>query len=221
MKSIKKLAVLIIPLYLFAGLLYAEIKHNGLTYGTIKSPITGKVWLDRNLGASQACTSFDDKACYGDYYQWGRAADGHEKTNSKVVSTQAKSSSNVGHGDFIKSPFSGERYDWAYEVDKDGSIREANWNPCPKGYKVPTSGELIAERYGIYNKDDAYNKLKLPLAGYRSSHLGSFNNQGSHGYLWSSSAKDFDAYYIDFDSSKVALYDNDRALGLSIRCIED
>ena len=49
------------------------ISHNGKSYGTVTSSYTGKVWLDRNLGASQVCTALDDTACYGDYYQWGRS----------------------------------------------------------------------------------------------------------------------------------------------------
>lgn len=31
-------------------------------YGTVVNPVTGKVWLDRNLGASQVATSSDDAA---------------------------------------------------------------------------------------------------------------------------------------------------------------
>jgi hypothetical protein len=59
-----------------------SITHNGTSYGTVKSPYTGKIWLDRNLGASQVCdrnNSFTDnndyvtsqQNCFGDYYQWG------------------------------------------------------------------------------------------------------------------------------------------------------
>jgi len=74
-----------------------EIIFNENTYKIVTSPITGKVWLDRNLGASMVCTqSRDDFAddasyvtsqenCFGDYYQWGRLADGHEKANSGSV----------------------------------------------------------------------------------------------------------------------------------------
>ena len=47
------------------------ITFKNFEYKVIISPITGKKWLDRNLGATQACTSSTDKACYGDYYQWG------------------------------------------------------------------------------------------------------------------------------------------------------
>lgn len=41
------------------------------SYGTVTSPYTGKVWMDRNLGATQAATGVNDVASYGDLYQWG------------------------------------------------------------------------------------------------------------------------------------------------------
>jgi hypothetical protein len=55
---------------------------DGLEYKLVLSPDTGRVWLDRNLGARQVCTSSTDAACYGDLYQWGRAKDGHESRTS-------------------------------------------------------------------------------------------------------------------------------------------
>ena len=44
---------------------------------------TGKVWMDRNLGAAQVATSATDEAAYGDLYQWGRPEDGHEKRTAR------------------------------------------------------------------------------------------------------------------------------------------
>lgn len=46
------------------------------------NPTTGHTWMDRNLGASRAATSSTDTEAYGDLYQWGRAADGHQKRTS-------------------------------------------------------------------------------------------------------------------------------------------
>jgi hypothetical protein len=58
------------------------------------------VWLDRNLGATQVATKVDDSAAYGDYYQWGRAKDGHQSSTSSGIN--AKSTDIVsGHGKFI------------------------------------------------------------------------------------------------------------------------
>jgi hypothetical protein len=54
----------------------------------VSSSKTGRVWLDRNLGATQVATSFDDSAAYGDLYQWGRAKDGHEdRTRNSTSAT--------------------------------------------------------------------------------------------------------------------------------------
>ena len=41
-----------------------------LAAGEILSP-TGKIWMDKNLGATQVATSSTDAASYGDLYQWG------------------------------------------------------------------------------------------------------------------------------------------------------
>ena len=49
-----------------------KISFKGLTYGLITSPNTGRVWLDRNLGATKVAESSTDSGAYGDYYQWGR-----------------------------------------------------------------------------------------------------------------------------------------------------
>ena len=37
-----------------------EISHNSVGYNAITSSSTGRIWLDRNLGASQSCSSSDD-----------------------------------------------------------------------------------------------------------------------------------------------------------------
>ena len=58
------------------------IQYLGLTYGFVYNTTTQKIWLDRNLGATQVATSFNDAASYGDLYQWGRSADGHQLRTS-------------------------------------------------------------------------------------------------------------------------------------------
>ena len=42
-----------------------------ITYGT-------QTWMDRNLGARRVATAINDVFSYGNHYQWGRPADGHE-----------------------------------------------------------------------------------------------------------------------------------------------
>ena len=52
---------------------------------------TGRIWMDRNLGASQVATSSTNVASFGYLYQWGRASDGHQlrsSTTSSKLSSQ-------------------------------------------------------------------------------------------------------------------------------------
>ena len=203
------------------------ITHNGTTYKTVTSPYTGRVWLDRNLGASQVCTSFDDALCYGDYYQWGRGYDGHQESSSSDTPTLANDVTNVGHGDFITNNFG--TYDWA-SVDGSGNQRADNWlkadgsSVCPVGFRVPTLNELQVETVdnGVTDNDTAFtNFLKLPSAGYHSSFNGLMKNVGSHGTVWSSSASGTFASNLLFNSSSANLYSTGlRATGRSVRCIK-
>ncbi len=208
------------------------ITHNGVVYKTVTSPYTSKVWLDRNLGASQVCTALDDAACYGDYYQWGRATDGHENNTSSITSDGALVVSfPAGHSDFIVNSIT--PYDWtADSLDNNGSQRAINWSKtdgssvCPVGYRVPTEQELKDETLGIgtpiANNTDAYNNfLKLPSAGNRSSNDGSMYNQGSYGIVWSSSVSGSYSYHLYFNSSNAYTVNNNRAYGFSVRCLKD
>ena len=115
------------------------IVHDGYHYKMIESNVTSKIWLDKNLGANQVCTSYDDSQCFGDYFQWGRKADGHEKVTSQTTDTATINVDNVGHNMFITSSFS--PYDWASFGD---TKRSENWSKtdgnsvCPAGFKVPS-----------------------------------------------------------------------------------
>jgi hypothetical protein len=126
--------------------------------------------MDRNLGASRAATSSTDTQAYGDLYQWGRAADGHQKRNSATTSSLS-SSDTPGHGNFILAPNS--PYDWRSPQNTNlwQGVNGVN-NPCPSGYRLPTEAELNAERlsWGSNNAAGAFaSPLKLPVAGGRNS----------------------------------------------------
>ena len=205
-------------------------KHNGTTYGEVISPYTGKVWLDRNLGAKRVCTSLDDTECYGDYYQWGRNADGHEKSTSSSTSARASNITNVGHENFITTTTSPR--DWA-SVDLAGAGRTANWSAtdgssvCPTGFRVPNIAELQAELLDvdsaqIANNTDAFNSfLVLPSVGYRSNDSGALNLQGSWGGVWSSSVSGSYSRYVYFFSGSADSSNEYRARGFTVRCLRD
>ena len=49
-----------------------------VTYGVITSATTHRKWLNRNLGAPDVATAYNDWKNMGDMFQWGRKADGHQ-----------------------------------------------------------------------------------------------------------------------------------------------
>jgi uncharacterized protein (TIGR02145 family) len=194
---------------------------------SVTNPVTGRVWMDRNLGASQVATSTTDAASYGDLYQWGRAADGHQIRTSGTTTTLSTTDT-PGHGGFILS--SGSRnFDWR-SPQNDNLWQGVNGinNPCPSGYRLPTEAEWVAEivTWSSNNSAGAFaSALKLPVAGGRSLSNGSIGGVGSGGYYWSSSldgagSQYVYSQYVYFNSSNTYKYSYYRSYGFSVRCIK-
>lgn len=210
------------------------ITHNSLEYEIITSPITGKKWLDRNLGASQSCTSLTDIHCYGDYYQWGRLSDGHEKSNSTITSIQVSTILDAGE-QFIRGYL-----DWT-TTDVNGTQRAIQWNKvdgtgiCPIGFRVPTQTELANETTGyegnenisigavkVTNNITAFqNFLKFPNSGMRDRFDGLINRQERSGRIWTNSIMGNNSLCIIFTNDYATWYNYVRASGFSVRCIEN
>jgi len=187
----------------------------------VLNPATGKTWMDRNLGASRAATGSTDAEAYGDLYQWGRAADGHQKRTSNTISTLS-SSDTPGHGDFILSPSTG---DWRSPQNASlwQGLNGTN-NPCPAGYRLPSDAELNAERlsWSSNNAAGAFaSPLKLPLAGYRGYSDGSLNNVDSFVAYWSGSVSGTYSRSLHFSADTAGVGSSNRALGYSVRCLKD
>lgn len=194
-----------------------EYKGASINYGTI--PGAGNTcWLDRNLGASNAATSSTDALAYGDLFQWGRQADGHEirtPLSSTISNTFSLDTPNdprfvkVGNGDW-RSDNNNNRWNANPMVN----------NPCPSGWKVPTQTQW--QDQGITNAASAFSKLKLANAGYREESDGSIYYENTNGYYWSSSINGTLSYNLGLAvNSANSAYSNTRASGRSVRCLKD
>ena len=214
---------------------------NGLEYGIITSPYTGKRWLDRNLGASEVCDGSYysmEKACYGNLYQWGRYIDGHEQRDALKTSELSTNISSAGPN-FITTQYVEDNSDWVEEgVDNNGERRALQWSEvgrmCPPGFRVPTIYELKAETIdsndGMTSVEDAAsNFLKLPPSGAKSHNIYALQNmpesgiggETMRGFVWSTTVDDFYAYGLFYDSREADEYIFGRAHGATIRCIEE
>jgi len=190
--------------------------------GDVSNPTTGKIWSDRNLGATQVATSSTDANSYGHLYQWGRGTDGHQIRTSGTTTTLS-SSDTPGHGNFILAPNS--PYDWRSPQNTNlwQGVSGVN-NPCPAGYRLPTEAEWNAEllSWSTNNAAGAFaSPLKLPVAGSRYFSSGSLFDVGTYGYYWSSTVSSTFSRNLVFGSGNASMSSLYRAFGYSVRCLKD
>ena len=191
---------------------------------TVKSK-TGRIWMDRNLGAIRVAGSKSDSLAYGWLYQWGRPADGHESRTSPVTDLNDLSDDVVpGHGNFIignASPL-----DWLSTQNNDlwegGSGVN---NPCPPGFRIPTKEDWETEvaTWSSSDADGAFeSNLKLTMPGGRSALTGIYDFEGLFGGYWTSSV-DTNNYSVNFTikEDKANISETFRGTGISVRCIKN
>lgn len=209
-----------------------DVVFKGYVYNLVRSPITQRIWLDRNLGAKKVCETKEDEKCYGDYYQWGRKANGHEKKYSDVVDANYEPIKEDVDSD---GSFATWKSDWK-EVRDDTLWQgiDGKNNPCPPNFRVPTIAEIMAETKEVDRTkfpeqvlngqySNLKNFLKLPNNGYRkhTTRDGIIEIEGYSGGVWSSTTSSGFSYKFDFYPGGASQTPVARSNGYGVRCIKD
>ncbi len=193
-------------------------------FDVVVSPLTGRTWMDRNLGASQVATSSSDNAGFGDLYQWGRNSDGHEKRNSTIRSGPVAlgdagsffvTNSNPGPADWLQVS---DDVRWNASGDDTAPVKTVH-DPCPAGFRVPTIAEWRLE-FPDTNGDIYGSFLKMPYANYRDKASGNLTGADT-GWYWSSSVESgMSMFFYGSDMGTGDFY-YQRPYGFSVRCIRE
>ena len=126
-----------------------------------------QTWLDRNLGASQVATAYNDPLAYGSHFQWSRKANGHEQmtwTASRGSHVNVESAQNNrtasrledGEGKYITVPSSSSPLDWT----SDGTDKIGLWGCRLNSSNIPDAD------YAAPLDDDTQDNNPCP-EGYR------------------------------------------------------
>jgi uncharacterized protein (TIGR02145 family) len=205
----------------------------------------GRAWLDRNVGATVAPTSWNDttQASLGSLFQWGRAADGHQFRNGATDDNAADATVSAGSGGqtacstsdtpnnsnfIIVDNNEDGGYNWRTKATNcnEDARRTHLWTGlgafingvCPTGWRVPTEQDFVA--LNIASAEDAFSKIKLSASGGRDNVDGTINSVGSSGYYWTSSVDGDKSRRLGIVSANTSLKSDERAYGFSVRCVK-
>lgn len=189
----------------------------------------GRIWASKNVGATRVATSETDYLAYGNLFQWGRKADGHEVVNwtssttgsITAVGLQLASHSTASSLFIVANP-------WALGIPPLVWFGvDAEHNPCTMpGYRLPTNGEWNVWKNAPGNETAAgrFADLKLPYAGERRWDIGAgnLNNVGTQGRYWSATGSTVSsAVGFLIDSGQAISTGENKSRGWSVRCIKD
>ena len=226
-----------------------DYEVDGISYG--KGIVIGDViWAPVNCGYEPA-TSDSKGYPYGKLYQWGRKygqgySTSYDASVPEIVEGQI-SEVNGQKENYSNTFFTASEYPYDWMTPRNDNLWNSGteedpvktkYDPCPEGWRVPTYAELdrLNNSYssfmtvgdqkgrsfcGDYTNLDSAPQVFFPAAGSRSYDDGNADNRGNKGLYWSSMPSSRNAHLLNFNSSSVSMSGTSRALGFSVRCVQE
>jgi hypothetical protein len=218
------------------GTVSFNYQNQTVTYKTVRAA-DGKIWLQQNLGSPRVASSSMDEAAFGDFFQWGRWDDGHQKRNSTAIegspALQNPQHITPGNPGFIKGQSPGNAW-WS-----TGGLSTDTWSgnvatsvngkdPCfalGTGWRIPTAAdwETVIGQEGISNTINGFqSNLKLASGSLRFFNNGLMHFQGDVGYYWTSTAEGSNAKALFIDNAYgLFILPTERGKGFPCRCVKN
>ena len=217
-------------------------RYAGTLWGTGKEYENAFI-MDRNLGALSSYGEIGDTR--GAYYQFGKkdpetagAPISYNSATADVLKTIHNPTvhysgwwQNTSLGS-VERPWNDPLFGnhGGDNCEQDKSV----YDPCPPGWRVPVYGvwsdfsagksewfSSPAGRYYYPGGDSASGRIWYPAVGYRVHHGQAMSGVGTNGYYWTATpGSGSQGHYFLLNGAGVAsTYNNDRYVGLSVRCI--
>jgi uncharacterized protein (TIGR02145 family) len=197
-------------------------------------------FMDRNLGALSADANAAGTSTFGLLYQWGRK-DPFPSSFDDIAKEEAPAGPNLelsiahpstyyynakGSGDWYASG-KNTRDDRLWN---DGSGKKTAYDPCPAGWRIPTSSDWDLLTADTFLPEDGAVKGRratrgggwFPAAATRSYRNGVLSQSGLEGEYWNADTFGTDARILYFYSSFFLPGNTaQRASGFSVRCVKE
>ena len=173
--------------------------------------INGVRWATRNVDAPGTFAQNPEDA--GMFFQWNRKV-GWTNVDGSPLNSNGETNWNRGN--------------------QGGTEWDADNDPCPDGWRLPTQAELVklrsannswATRNGVRGRvfGTVPNRIFLPAAGWLYGGNGTHNDNTTLGLYWSSSiaAANNQSRNLTFSNSLAGMRSNTRNAGYSIRCVAE
>ena len=202
--------------------------------------IDGVTWAPWNAGYVEGLYS------YGLLYQWGRRYgqtynESPSPTRQNGTTTATIANSYTTRGVFYAP--TGGFYDWNSTVQTTGIWNVTSYNPCPSGWRPPTSvqiqslinsgstwtdsgpGNLKGRWFGGNHNTDHQGSVFLPASGFRTETF-AVTLRDSQAFYWAIDIPTTPAYVnystiLFFSNSNSYINAAVRANGASVRCVKE